>query len=613
MKTKKVISAGLAAVLSAGLIAGCGSSDSGTSVSSTASSAASAAVSTGSEEAAADTSSSAEADGASKYPEFITVDVFDSQANYQGIQSGWFAKMVKDRFNMELNIIAPNVAGGGDTLFQTRSANGNLGDLILTNSNQGRLQDLVTAGLVMDITPYMSGETYLNNYTDAINSLNDLVTEDGIYAIPRAVSTTSPVEPGEVTEPTCALLLRWDLYQQIGAPEIDKLEDVLPILQQMKEIAGTSDSGQEVYGLSLFSDWDSTYMQNAFTLGQILGYDIQGFCQYDVTTGDTYSIIDDDSPYVRALRFLYQANQMGLVDPESTTQNYDTMASKVTDGRVLYQFWPWCGMGLYNSTEHTSEGKGYMPVPMKEGRFLCYGASNVGDSDFDIMVGSQAQDPQRMVDFINWLYSPEGIVCSGSQTASAPGPEGLTWEVGDDGKPHFTDFGKQVIIDMNQEAAVPDDWGGGTYVDGISALNYQPVGTKDVNPETNIPYNYKLWDEYQELTSTKLTDDYKAKTGYYSSLEYLESLGELAVEPGNNYAAPAYSTDMTTEQEQCKQVILDSSWQMVFASDEDTFNATLKDMQDTVKGLGYDDVYAFDEQNAKDRFALFEQIREENK
>ena len=31
----------------------------------------------------------------SKYEEFLTVDVFDSQANYQGIQSGWFAKIVK--------------------------------------------------------------------------------------------------------------------------------------------------------------------------------------------------------------------------------------------------------------------------------------------------------------------------------------------------------------------------------------------------------------------------------------------------------------------------------------------------------------------------------------
>lgn len=52
----------------------------------------------------------------SKYQEFITVDVFDTVANYQGTQSGWFAKVVKDKFNMELNIIAPNVAGK-ETLF----------------------------------------------------------------------------------------------------------------------------------------------------------------------------------------------------------------------------------------------------------------------------------------------------------------------------------------------------------------------------------------------------------------------------------------------------------------------------------------------------------------
>lgn len=62
------------------------------------------------------------------YSEFISVDVFDALANYEGVQSGWFQKVVKDKFNMELNIIAPNVSGGGDTLFQTRSAAGNLGD-----------------------------------------------------------------------------------------------------------------------------------------------------------------------------------------------------------------------------------------------------------------------------------------------------------------------------------------------------------------------------------------------------------------------------------------------------------------------------------------------------
>ena len=88
----------------------------------------------------------------SKYKEFITVDVFDALANYQGIQSGWFAKVVRDKFNMELNIIAPNVAGGGDTLFQTRSAAGNLGDLIIAGADNGRFSNMVKAGLLADMT-----------------------------------------------------------------------------------------------------------------------------------------------------------------------------------------------------------------------------------------------------------------------------------------------------------------------------------------------------------------------------------------------------------------------------------------------------------------------------
>lgn len=42
----------------------------------------------------------------------MTVEVFDSLASSQGLQkSGWFAKIVKDKFNIKLNIIAPNVSG----------------------------------------------------------------------------------------------------------------------------------------------------------------------------------------------------------------------------------------------------------------------------------------------------------------------------------------------------------------------------------------------------------------------------------------------------------------------------------------------------------------------
>jgi multiple sugar transport system substrate-binding protein/putative aldouronate transport system substrate-binding protein len=172
------------------------------------------------------------------YDEFITVDVFDSQANFQGMQSGWFAKEVKDKFNMELNIIAPNVAGGGDTLYQTRSANGNLGDLILTNANQSRLKDLVAADLVLDLTDYITNEENLQERMAAIRNTSTLAEKAGLWAVPSQTSLLSPIEPTEATDPTCAPSMRWDLYGQVGYPTIGTLEDLLPVLKQMQEKAG---------------------------------------------------------------------------------------------------------------------------------------------------------------------------------------------------------------------------------------------------------------------------------------------------------------------------------------------------------------------------------------
>lgn len=43
--------------------------------------------------------------------ELYQIEMFNTYANYMGIQGGWFGKIIKDRFNIELNIIAPQVAG----------------------------------------------------------------------------------------------------------------------------------------------------------------------------------------------------------------------------------------------------------------------------------------------------------------------------------------------------------------------------------------------------------------------------------------------------------------------------------------------------------------------
>lgn len=546
------------------------------------------------------------ATGGGKYADFITIDVFDAQANFQGTQGGWFAKVVKDKFNMALNIIAPNVAGGGDTLYQTRSANGNLGDLILINADQSRLKDMVTAGLVLDLTNYIANAKNLQDRMAAIKNTSTLAGADGLWAVPSQTSLLSATEPCEATDPTNAASLRWDLYKQLGYPTIGTLEDLLPILKDMQTKAGTSNSGKKVYAFSLFKDWDGDVMQNAGAFTALYGFNLQGFAIYDVAGNEIQSVIDSNSSYVRGLKFLFKANQMGLVDPESTTQNFDTVAAKYVDGAVLYSLWPWLGAGQYNTKDNTAAGKGFASATIQDAKYVSWGNTPLGNNSLTIMIGSKAKDPQRLADFIDWLYSPEGIEMSATQTGGKCGPEGLTWEL-KDGKPVLTDFGKKAFIDIDPNLEVPAEWGGGTWKDGISALNYNAVGITESDPTTGMNYNYTRWEDYINLTQTALSKDWSAHNdNYLTGIDYFKDKGKIAVIPGVPFTATDYTTDISTIKEQCKQIIVTDSWKMVFAKDDAQFNSLLKDMQTTATGLGYDQVFAVDKQNCLDRYTAIQ-------
>lgn len=535
-----------------------------------------------------------------KYDTFITIDLFCSQSNFQGIQSGWFAEYVKQKFNMELNIIAPNVAGGGDTLFQTRSAAGDLGDIVIAGTANGRLQDMVTAGLIQDMTPYMAGMENLNACMDAIETINSsLVKEDGIWAIPSDISFQTADTPSEGMEPTFGTYLQWDVYKEIGRPKIKDLDDLLQVLKQMQDAHPTTEDGKPVYAISLFKDWDASMMNNAKIIPCFYGYDEMGFVLAKADGSDYESVIDPDSMYSKALGFFYKANQMGLVDPESTTQNYDTIFTKYKQGQVLLSLWPWLGQSAYNTKERTDAGKGFMYVPVEDMKIFSYGCYSRGDARTVAMIGSKAEDPQRMADFIDWMYSPEGISLIQAGINGSAGPEGLTWEQGADGAPYLTDFGKEAFF--QGDAQVPEEWGGGSWKNGISQLGYRTLHLTDTDPRTNEPYQYELWDSVREELDTVTSREWREVYGVKDTMEYLKENQMLLVAPGSPYVQPEEDSEITALRNQCKSTIIDYSWQMVYAEDQETFDKLQKLMYDTAMGLGYDQVYAVDMKNAKDQ------------
>lgn len=525
------------------------------------------------------------------YEEFLTVDVFANEANYEGLQTGWFAKVVKDKFNMELNIISPNVSGGGDTLFTTRSAAGNLGDLIIVGSENARLQDCVTAGLLYDITDMVAASETISQYSEAIDKVKGLVSDGKVYAIPKQVSSQIATEPSETTDLAFGAFVRWDYYQEAGSPVLNTLEDLIPLMKTIQTAHPTTDSGKNAYGFSLFGDWDGNMMNLAQQPARMYGYDEIGFVLHKVDGSDYDSIIDSDSIYVRGLKFFFNANKAGVLDPESTTQNWDTLWSKYVDGAVYFSPWSWQGPSAFNTPENVAAGKGVKYVPIADTQIISTGAAPAGTQTV-IAVGSKTKDPQRMFDFIEWLYSPEGILANCSPDSGAPGPEGLTWETVD-GKSQLTEFGKKVFADPNN-TIMPEEWGGGTWRDGTSALNYRGVLDTDINPNTGETYSYKIWDSYIAENANPVDASWQETYKANSMVDLVLSSGNYIVAPGTSFTNPEESSDITALRNQCKEKIVDYSWRMCFAKDETEFNKLLTEMQEIVKGLGYDEVLTFD-------------------
>lgn len=547
------------------------------------------------------------------YEEFLVVDVFDGLANYQGIQSGWFAKLVKDKFNMELNIIAPNVAGGGDTLFEIRSAAGNLGDIIVFSGERQVLQNMVTSGLIMDMEPYMKGKEIMR-FETAIRNVNSSITPKGLFAIPTELSSNSPTTPSESKEPTYGPYIRWDLYKELGYPEIGTLEDMLPVLKQMQELEPVTETGEKTYAFSFFRDWDGNLMNAGKQPCCFYGYDENGFVLVKADSSDYQDVIDDDSLYIRMLKWYFDANRMGLVDPESATLNFQGLTEKYEKGQILYSPWPWVAQQYYNTMSNKKAGKGFMMADIKDMEIYSYGCSTDGNYKTIVGVGSQTKDPERMVDFINWLYSPEGITANSvSSMADTAGPEGLCWEYGEDG-PYLTEFGKKALLEG--DAQVPEEWGGGSWKDGISMLNFMPV-TKCEMDDQGYYYSFKMWDSLDEARNTALDVDWQNKMNAKTTLDFLIDNDKLAVSPGCGFATPTESTELSTIRRQCQNVVQNYSWQMIFASDEEEFYSLLKEMQEEVKSLGYDEIYAFDLENAiakeEARWEVVEQYNAKNK
>ena len=574
MKGKKLISLLCAGAMTASLLAGCGSS----------SKSADSSAASGSEKGTETTAEADSTDSTASDGDTMTIEIFDVAANYQGVQTGWFAKVVKDRFNIELNIIAPQVAG--DAIYQTRSSSGNLGDILILES--GQFKECVDAGLIKDISADIWNYSNLADYKDQIDVLNNGLegNDNGAtYGIPTEMLSTSPTSYSQDTIYSSPLL-RWDLYKELGTPDIADLDGLLDVLEQMMEKHPTNDAGDACYAMSLWPDWDGgdgmLGIANVVQLTTWYGEKIKGSAILK-PDGTFIPLTDKNGTYYKILKFLYEANQRGLVDPDSATQDWNSACAKMSAGQVYLMWYSW-QTGFWNSTERLKDGTGFIFTPVADQDYYTdadayYGSGRVW------AVGSQVDDEKyaKIMEFLDWYASPEGLMFQHA------GIEGFNYEVGEDGK--FTQINSNALMD---NLNVPEEWGGGGYNDGNNAINQWIVNANSINPLTGETYAVTYWSSYKEETLTDMKKEWRERFDAEEPADYMKKNNKLVISPNVSVSLPTDTADISVIRNQCNETVCDYSWRMIYASDDANFDALWDEMSKTLDGYGFQDLVKFD-------------------
>lgn len=528
-----------------------------------------------------------------------TITVFSQLSNYAGMQTGWFANLIKKKFNIKLNIIASNVSGGSGK-FATMMASGNLGDLVVFGANGKQYKQAIKAGLLLDWNKNGLLKKYGQNilkYAPKAIKANEEEFGGGkrVYGVGYGVG--SGKGPSEGATMTFGPDLRWDLYTKLGRPKIKTLMGYLPVLKKMQAMDPKTASGKPVYGISLWSDWDTDWMTLAKVNAQLHGYaETDNYNPGDMelvsaTKKKTQSFLDPNGYYMQALEFYFKANQMGLLDPDSLTQKFSNVSTKYKNGQVLFSLFPWLD-NAYNTTNHTSKGKGFALVPFQNEKIYSAGFNPYGGSRV-WAIGAKAKDPVRIMKFLNWLYSPEGIM------ESTNGPQGLTWDL-QNGKPELTAYGRKAL--PANTTPVPAKYGGGNFKDGINQINNTTIITSMKDPQTGVPYSYHLWPSTLKHKPNPVVKSWRKTMGALTPTDYFKQHPSMMeVNHPVFFPHPAASEPPQIQQahSQAGKIIENYSWKMIFAKNKQQFNKLEKEMIRKADGVGYQKVYNWEVKQTK--------------
>ncbi|MCR5633833.1 MAG: extracellular solute-binding protein [Lachnospiraceae bacterium] len=529
----------------------------------------------------------------------ITLTVFSQLANYSGEQTGWSADVLLEKFNVKLNIV-PDLNGA----YQTRMEAGDLGDIVVWGSDGSSYTNAIKAGLLYDwneddlLADY--GPYILENMGNALEHNATIKPEgmegDTVYGFGHAVAASS--EDHQAFFYTWDL--RWDLYKELGYPEVKEIEDLIPVFEDMKELCPTDENGNPTYATALWPDWDGDMcMYVKSTATAFYGYDELGIGLYDPATGNYYDCLMEDGPYLRMLHFYNQLYQKGLLDPDSMTNTYDKMTEKVQAGGTFFSIFNYSGRSIFNTDEHMANGQMMLSLTPDNASPIVYGMDTLGSNRI-WSIGAKTQYPELCMEIINYLCTPEG------RLTMEYGPQGVTWDYDENGLTYFTELGKLCHADIT--TSMEDAGYTGTFHDGQLQINNITWALDATNPESGERFNCDYWASNNVGAGCDIEQDWMDYTGCTTTDEYMESKA-YTVAPASAFVGGSRDDELETKWDQTTNCIVTYSWNAIYAESDEEYEQIVDEMIEKANSYYYEECLEWSREEAARRKACEDAIK----
>lgn len=472
----------------------------------------------------------------------VTITMYPVNANItSGTVGGWMGE-----FLLEHGFIL-EIWAYSDEKLNAMMASGDLPDIVLSQGKDvaGALAQsglLVDLGENMDKLPNIAENESLMT---AFQYVQDYVTggEKNLMAL--------NVGPASQLPSISTLKFNWEVYEQIGCPEFDNLDELIDVFKEMQEAYPTSSTGKDTYAMYLFNSMDKNNFYNAISYYSIQGYstDLSYFGVMNETTQEYTYLLDEGSLYKDALKFMNTMYREGLLDPDSITTDRPTQYA-VLENHDALAGWPavpgW-------------ENWGYYPAYSDSFKAVYSSAGNPFGTDQYIGVNAKSENVDAALEFVNLWADPYFVRTMQS------GPQGEFWDIDAEGKAFVTEKGYARYVNGEASKIGDED-----YVPfNCPFILYAYTVLEDggtVNMESSLEVLKKL----QESDIQKSWSETYGGEDYFTLMSENNQILDTRFGLATMFSE-TISDELNLLKGSAKDVIINASWKMVYAETDEAF------------------------------------------